>query len=249
MKTWVGWLAAMLTIGLAGCGGDGTETAPPAMALFAGDVSTPSGSADGTGAEARFSDPRYVAIDSAGNVYVADNGNGTIRKITPAGVVTTLAGTAGQFGYVNDTDTGAAALFDSPRGIATDIAGNVYVADAGNHAIRKIDTSGVVSTFAGSVDGLAGSTDGTGPEASSTLPEYLATDSAGNVYVSDGGNNTIRKITPDGVVTTLAGTAGQNGFTPGALPGVLANPEGIAVFGTTLYFTSNNGVVSITNLP
>ncbi len=198
------------------------------------------------GAAALFDGLNGLATDSAGNVYVAAYEDDTIGKITPDGVVSTLAGT-GTAGYLNSA--GVLAQFNGPWSIAADSEGNVYVSDYYNNAIRKIDTSGVVSTFAGSVDGLAGSTDGTGPEASFTLPEYLATDSAGNVYVSDGGNNTIRKITPDGVVTTLAGTAGQNGFTPGALPGVLANPEGIAVFGTTLYFTSNNGVVSITNLP
>lgn len=135
MKTLVGWLAAVLMIGLAGCGDDGTEVAPPTMALFAGNVGG-SGNADGTGTAARFNGPYGVATDSAGHIYVADQEN-----------------------------------FD------------------------------------------------------------------------------IRKITSDGVVTTLAGTTGQNGFTPGALRGVLPSPRCVTVFGTTLYFTSKNGVVSITNLP
>ena len=199
-----------------------------------------------TGVAAVFAGPNDVAVDSAGNVYVAAYGNSTIGKITPGGVVSTLAGT-GTAGYTNGA--GASAQFNEPWGIAVDSAGNVYVTDYGNNAIRKIDTSGVVSTFAGSATGLSGSADGTGTGASFNAPVYVATDSAGNVYVTDSGNYTIRKITTGGVVTTLAGTAGQNGFTPGALPGVLSNPTGIRVFGTTLYFGSNNGVVSITNLP
>jgi sugar lactone lactonase YvrE len=199
-----------------------------------------------TGFAAVFAGPNDVAVDSAGNVYVAAYSNSTIGKITPGGVVSTLAGT-GTAGYTNGT--GTLAQFNEPWGIATDSAGNVYVTDAGNNAIRKIDTSGMVSTFAGSATGLSGSADGTGISASFNFPVYLAIDSAGNVYVTDNGNNTIRKITPAGVVTTLAGTVGQAGFTPGALPGVLSSPEGIAIFGTTLYFASNNGVVSITNLP
>jgi D-alanyl-D-alanine dipeptidase len=178
---------------------------------------------------------------------LADTSNDTIRKITSAGVVTTLAGTAGVSGSTDAT--GAAASFRDPRGIATDSAGNVYVADSGNFTIRKIVISTrAVTTLAGTA-GEIGSTDATGAAARFRDPRSVATDSAGNVYVADQENFDIRKITSDGVVTTLAGTTGQNGFTPGALPGVLTSPRCVTVFGTTLYFTSKNGVVSITNLP
>jgi sugar lactone lactonase YvrE len=172
----------------------------------AGVVSTLAGSAkpgfaDGTGAAASFNGPGGVAVDASGNVYVADHGNNTIRKITPAGVVSTLAGSPFP-GYADGT--GAAASFYYPTGIAVDGSGNVYVADRNNHAIRKITSAGVVSTLAGST--TPGSADGTGTAASFRFPNNLAVDASGNVYVADQMNNTIRKITPAGVVSTLAGT-------------------------------------------
>ena len=120
------------------------------------------GSADGTGSAARFYYPRGVAVDSAGNVYVADTGNHTIRKVTPAGVVTTLAGLAGSSGSADGT--GSAARFNYPPGVAVDSAGNVYVADTGNHTIRKVTPAGVVTTLAG-LAGSSGSADGTGSAA------------------------------------------------------------------------------------
>ena len=201
------------------------------------------GSADGSGSAARFNYPCGVATDSAGNVYVADTVNFTIRKITPAGVVSTLAGTAGVPGAANGS--GAAARFASPMGVATDKAGNVYVADAGGPTIRKITRAGVVSTFAGS-GATYGSTDGTGASAQFDQPHGVATDSAGNVYVADTENNTIRKVTPAGVVSTVSGVTGQFGFTPGPLPGLLAQrPLGVAISGNAVYIVMANGVAVI----
>ena len=183
------------------------------------------GSTDATGTAARFTQPDRVAADSAGNIYVSEKS--TIRKITPAGVVTTLAGTAGITGSVDGT--GAAARFGGTAGVATDSAGNVYVADLGNNTIRKITPAGVVSTLAGTA-GVRGSTDGTGAAARFDLPFDVATDSAGNVYVADFDNKTIRKITPAGEVTTLAGTPGVSGSTDGAGAAARFNqPEGLAV--------------------
>jgi sugar lactone lactonase YvrE len=171
-----------------------------------------SGSADGTGAAALFYMPEGVAVDGAGNVFVADSANFTIRKITPTGVVTTLAGTAGSQGSADGT--GVAASFDWPEGVAVDGAGNVFVADNMNSTIRKITPAGVVTTLAGTA-GMFGSADGTGAAASFVYPSGVAVDGAGNVFVADSGNNTIRKITPSGVVTTLAGTAGLKGSADG----------------------------------
>ena len=215
------------------------------VSTFAGAAGV-AGSADGTGAAARFNFPNGVATDSAGNVYVADSNNRTIRKITPAGVVSTLAGMAGALGSTDGT--GAAARFNSPNGIATDSTGNVYVADSVNSTIRKITPTGVVSTLAGTA-GVAGSADGTGAAARFSFPHGVATDSAGNIYVAEGGNHTIRKITPAGAVSTIGGAAGKKGFVPGVLPGVLPPLSGVAIFGTSLYVTMTNGVAVVTNRP
>ncbi|MBI2949737.1 MAG: hypothetical protein HYY23_19065 [Verrucomicrobia bacterium] len=186
------------------------------------------GSADGTGSVARFSAPAGLAVDAAGNVYVADGGDSTIRKITPVGVVSTLAGLAG--GYPGDTDgIGSAARFALPTGVAVDSAGNVYVGDSENHAIRKITPGGVVSTLAG-LAGFAGSADGTGANARFASPLGVAVDNAGNVYVADSGNSTIRKITPGGVVSTLAGLAGTGGSADGTGSAArFAGPRGVTV--------------------
>lgn len=166
------------------------------------------GSSDGTGSAARFNGPIGVAVDSSGNVYVADANNYTIRKIAPGGVVTTLAGSAGSAAFADGT--GSAARFDNPCGIAVDSTGNIYVSDAEDGTIRKITSGGVVTTLAGS-PGALGSADGTGSAARFNGPYGASVDSAGNVYVADLDNSLIRKITPAGVVTTLAGTVGVSG--------------------------------------
>ena len=167
------------------------------------------GSTDGTGTAARFYGPAGVAVDAAGTLYVADLRANNIRKITGADrVVTTLAGTAGIDGSVDDT--GAAAQFSGPFGVAVDGAGTVYVADSANHTIRKITAAGVVTTLAGAAGGV-GSADGMGGAARFARPSDVAVDSAGNVYVSDADNSTIRKVTTTGVATTVAGAAPMRG--------------------------------------
>lgn len=171
------------------------------------------GSANGLGAAARFYSPVGVAVDGAGSVYVADSGNKIVRKISPEGLVTTLAGTALAGGSTDGT--GEAARFDEPYGIAVDSAGTVYVSDAAQNAIRKITSAGVVTTLAGRA-GSPGSADGAGAAARFAVPYGVAVDPAGNVYVSDHGNHIVRKITPAGVVTTLAGVPGNIGSADGA---------------------------------
>jgi serine/threonine protein kinase, bacterial len=184
---------------------------------------TGDGSADGTGAAASFNQPSGVALDAAGNIYVADLGNYKIRKITPAGVVSTLAG-SGTAGSINGA--GAAASFMGPIGLAIDAAGNVYVADADNK-IRKITPAGVVSTIAGS--GTQGSADGTGAAASFKGPAGVALDAAGNVYVADAYNNKIRKITPAGVVSTIAGSGTIGSDDGTGATATFARPFGLAL--------------------
>jgi sugar lactone lactonase YvrE len=217
------------------------------------------GYADGIGKAASFYGPYYITVNTAGNFYVTDKGNELIRKITPTGLVTTIAGgnidtgfyqyvlngvggKAGFFAmagiaadvagnlYVSDGDdlirkitpdslvSTFAGIFDRqgfvngqclksefnyPIGIAIDASGNMYVADSGNNLIRKISTSGQVSTFAGGGYSTTGYGDGTGTNASFNTPTGIAMDNLGNLYVSDVGDGSIRKITPQAVVTTI----------------------------------------------
>jgi streptogramin lyase len=201
---------------------------PYTFATLAG--STGAGSADGTGSGAGFYHPTGVAVDTNGNVYVADYANHTIRKITPMGVVTTLAGLAGSSG-TND-GTGSAARFYFPAGMAVDTNGNVYVADQDNHTIRQVTPAGVVTTLAGS-GGVSGTNDGTGSAARFNYPAGVAVGTSGNVYVADQYNDTIRQATPVGtnwVVTTLAGLAGSSGSADGTGSAArFARPAGVAV--------------------
>ena len=237
--------------------------------------SAASGSLNGTSSAASFNHPFGVCVDSSGNLYVADAGNSLVRKITPAGVVTTLAG-SGTPGLVNGT--GTAASFYQPIGICADGSGNIYVADNMSSVFRMITPAGVASTFAGSgvagtndgpvasaqfvqpygvacdipnniiyvtdgtmrirkiaggmVSTLAGSgaigfANGTGTLATFNSPNELCVDPSGNIYVADFGNNAIRKITPAGVVTTLAGS------------GTVGNADGV---GTAASFDGPIGI-------
>jgi sugar lactone lactonase YvrE len=184
-----------------------------------------------------------VAIDSAGNLYVADTFNDTIRKISPAGAVSTFAGTAGTVGSANGT--GAAASFNSPEGVAVDSADNVYVADSGNATIRKITSVGVVSTLAGTA-GVTGSANGTGSAAQFDLPIGLAVDSSGNVYVADSLNSLVRMVTPAGVVTTLAGVVSDKTIVLGGKP-QFAAPQYLAIDGNALVISDSNVILRLAN--
>lgn len=188
--------------------------------VAAGNVSTLAGApgqpghGDGTGGSVRFNGPGGLAFDSAGNLFVADWDNHVIRRITPAGVVSTLAGTPGQAGSFDST--GAGARFSNPNGLAVDAAGNVYVADFSYSVIRRITPAGVVTTLAG-LAGQTGSTDGTGSAARFWMPSGLAMLSGGRLVVADQGNHTLRLVdTATGAVTTLAGTAGDARHVDGA---------------------------------
>jgi hypothetical protein len=175
------------------------------------------GSSDGPGTAASFYNPWGVAVDGSGNVYVADRNNHLIRKITSAGVVTTLAG-SGSSGSADGT--GTAATFHYPHDVAVDGSGNVYVADQNNHLIRKITSAGVVTTLAGT--GSIGSANGTGTAASFYYPYGVGVDGSGNVYVADYNNHLIRKI-----ATTLASGSTTNDAT---LPLIFTSSEATTGF-------------------
>jgi serine/threonine-protein kinase len=207
------------------------------------------GFADGTGEAAQFSDPWGVAVDANRTVYVADRGNHRIRKISPAGVVTTLAGSE-ESGFANGT--GAGAKFNSPLGVAVDSNRNVYVAD-GNTRIRKISPAGVVTTLAGGEE--SGFADGISTAAKFNNPLGVAVDSNRNVYVADYGNGRIRKISPAGVVSTLAGSGlgapyGAGAFSDGAGSSAsFYNPLSVAVDGEGRVYVAdsrNNRIRKIT---
>jgi len=218
-------------------------SSPP---IIVGGIGQP-GAADGTLDQARFSSPGGVAMDEAGNICVADTGNNTIRKISPAGEVRTLAGMAGKSGQIDGI--GDAARFTAPLGVAVDRDGNVYVAEFANNTIRKISPQGSVSTLAGSA-GNPGWRDGVGDNAHFRNPWAVAVDKSGNVLVADKDNFVIRKITPDGRVSTLAGKPGEPGFHDGPAGSArFKDPRGVAVDGSGNVYvadTANNAVRRIT---
>lgn len=182
------------------------------------------GFVNGAAADARFRLPWKSTVDAAGNIYVADRDNNCIRKITPAGVVSTLAG-SGTAGFADGSAT--TAMFNQPLDVAVDAAGNIYVADNLNHRIRRVTPQGDVSTLAG--DGTAAFANGTGTAAKLRNPSGLTIDKDGNLFVADRLNHRIRKITPDGVVTSIAGD-GVTGYKDGEAGAArFADPYGIAV--------------------
>ncbi len=184
-----------------------------------------SGSVDGIGLAARFEGPTGLASDGAGGYFVADSGNSTIRHIDAAGRVTTFAGSPNM--WANVDGTGSAARFMHPHGLARDSSGNLYVSDSFANTIRRITPAGAVTTLAG-LSEVAGSDDGVGSLARFDFPRGLDVDAAGNVYVADSHNHTIRTISPNGVVTTFAGSAGQSGFADG-IAALFNSPLSVAV--------------------
>jgi hypothetical protein len=212
------------------------------------------GYADGIGSAARFYQPTGVAADSTGNVFVADYYNSTIRKVTSAGVVTTLAGLPqfDQYGYPvggSADGTGSAARFNGPFGVAVDSAGNVFVADTGNCTIRKVTPAGVVTTIGG-VAGVGGAADGIGSSASFAMPAGIAVDSAGTIYVGDSGNNHITKGTPIYPLITVGfdGTHLQLSWPPNCLGWELQAQTNLADAGIGADWSSVDGSTTNTQV-
>jgi sugar lactone lactonase YvrE len=197
------------------------------------------GGTDGPAATALFFKPSGIAVDAAGTLYITDTGNETIRTISPSGIVSTLAGSPEMAGFTDAA--GTAARFNAPTGIAVDAGGNIYVADSGNQTIRKVSPSGAVVTLAGS-PGQSGTADGMGNAARFNNPTGIAVDSAGNVYVADTGNNTLREISPGGATTTLAGNPGHTASADGVGTAAGFNaPTGVAVDTSGNVFVADTG--------
>jgi sugar lactone lactonase YvrE len=213
------------------------------VTTFAGNAAL-RGNANGNGTAATFSAPTGLALDSSGNLYVADATNHTIRKITSAGNVTTYAGQAGSSGSANGSATSA--RFNNPTAVAVDSSGNVYVADTNNNTVRKISADGTVTTLAG-LSGVSGATDGNGVDALFNQPQGLALDANGNLYVADTGNSSVRKITHDGTVTTVAGlsTVSSENNSRDANGSLFNHPLALAVSPSGTLYIGDTGAAAV----
>ena len=190
----------------------------------------------GPATAAAFRYPPNIALDSAGNLYIADYGNRRVRKVDAAGNISTIAGT-GAAGFSGDGGPATAAPVDGPTGVVFDSAGNLYISDTNNHRIRKVDPSGNISTIAGTGSAGFGGDGGQATAAQINFPRHVALDGAGNLYIADASNHRIRRIDASGIISTVAGT-GTGGFGgDGGAPtsAQINDPRGIAVDSASRY--------------
>ncbi len=184
----------------------------------------------GPAVSASFVFPENVAVDPAGNIYVSDTADSSIRRISPSGVISTFAGIH-QFGYSGDGGPATKAALTYPQGLQTDASGNLYIADSASNRIRVINSGGIISTLAG--DGQASFNGDGGPAAKAELadPASIAVDSSGQIYIADTENNRIRKVSASGVMSTFLGTGAADSLQDGgpATSASLASPNGLAV--------------------
>ncbi len=211
------------------------------ISTYAGTGSSGFSGDGGTAALAQINSPYGIAVDASGNLYIGDAGNHRVRMVNTSGIISTFAGN-GVLGFNGDGGAATLAQLKGPSGIAIDAFGNVYIADEGNHRIRKVNSSGIISTVAGTtVSGYSGD-GGMAIQAKLNYPEGVAVDAAGNLYIADLGNYVIRKVNVSGIISTYAGT-GVSGYSGDGGPAntcQFKNPNGVA--------TDANGNLYITDM-
>ncbi len=217
-----------------------------ALSLVAGSATSGYSGDGGAATAARMNIPAGVAVDKAGNVYIADQGNARIRKVSTSNIITTIAGT-GTIGYTADGSSATSANIASPLSVAVDTFGNVYFAEQNNHRIRKISTSGILTTAAGNGGASFSGDGGAATAAGISYPSGVWLDAASNIYIADAGNNRIRKVTSAGIISTVAGssTSGYTGDGGAATAAKLFNPSGVTTdsLGNIYIADRNNNVV------
>ncbi|MGD0798642.1 MAG: Ig-like domain repeat protein, partial [Acidobacteriaceae bacterium] len=211
------------------------------ISTYAGNGTAGYGGDGGAATSAELYEPWATAVDSSGNLYIADEANQRVRKVTPAGVISTVAGN-GTGGYSGDGGQATSAELDFPLGVAVDAGGNLYISDNGNNRIRMVTPAGVIFTYAGNGTGGFHGDGGQATSAEINAPRGIAVDIAGNLYIADIGNQRVRKVTQEGLISTVAGngTAGYSGDGGAATSAELYNPIAVAVdAGMNLYISDN----------